>query len=187
MNYFTWTLARRSAALLQSRLLYRAWQHLLIDHTQRLRRWHNHILLFFSLFFFFLFQNTLPCVSSYRQVKVREFRGFTPLQFPVTGPYVGVCGQFVSEARFGFGLAFIWCEAAESFYGFVVATSKLKIVSCAGGDMEWQVAGKTVIEIGLLPPASVCIVEISSSVLRWLWKIQLLTHVQLLNYLKGLC
>lgn len=178
MYYFTWTLARRSAALLQSRLLYRAWQHLLIDHTQRLRRWHNHILLFFSFFFFFSYFKTHCPVflhtgkQRWENVEVLLLNCFQSLVHMWVW-----CGQFVSEARFGFGLAFIWCEAAESFYGFVVATSELKIISCAGGDMEWKVAGKTVREIGLLPPVSICIVEISSSVLRWLWKIQLLTRV----------
>lgn len=68
------------------------------------------ILLFFSFFFFFLFQNTLPCVSSYRQAKVRECRGFTPQLFPVTGPYVGVVWAVClwSQIWFRTSLYLVW-------------------------------------------------------------------------------
>lgn len=34
---------------------------------------------------------------------------------------------------------------------------------------------------------SICILEISSQVLRGFWEIQLLTHTQLLNYLRSMC
>lgn len=53
MNYFTWILARSSAGLLQSRLFYRTREHLLKDHALPVLLLNNHILLSFSLFFFF--------------------------------------------------------------------------------------------------------------------------------------
>lgn len=176
MNYFTWTPASRSAALLQSRLFYKAWQHLPTDHTLPVLLLNGITTSFFSsLSFFFLFQNTLVFyIDKWRWKSVKTW----------------IVSCFQSVINVGQGAVCLWSLGCFWTGLYLVWNSWELLWACGGylqisnyslswiGDGELESCRRGCHRKRTSSPSfcSICILEISSLALMLLKETATYTH-----------